>query len=330
VVSHPGAEMAARATGEATRMRESSSAPAIRPIDLAVPIAREVRPAIKHLPLLILGAGILAVNLAGFHYYALPLAERVRDPAHAWFRPTGLVGQSAGVIGFVMFLFLYLYPLRKRVRALAFLGGLSRWLDVHIVAGLTVPLIVAIHAGWRFDGLIGLGYAAMFLVSLSGIVGKYLYIRIPRGKSGLELTLAQIERERTDLTRRIAEETGLDPEEVSRDLSGRVGTEVPEGIARAFIRLLVCDFARWHAVGQLRRKWNRVGKDRGLDRAAVRNALRLARRQIAIAQRVRMLEATQRVFRFWHVAHRPLSVTAFAVVAIHVGVAVTLGVTWFW
>jgi hypothetical protein len=41
-----------------------------------------------------------------------------------------------------------------------------------------------------------------------------------------------------------------------------------------------------------------------------------------------MLQATQRVFRFWHVAHLPFAVTAFVAVTIHVVVVVTLGVTW--
>ena len=76
------------------------------------------------------------------------------------------------------------------------LGSLQRWLDVHIVAGLSVPLVGALHAGWRFHGLIGLGYLAMLAVSLSGIVGRYLYIHIPRGRSGLEMSLDEIERQR--------------------------------------------------------------------------------------------------------------------------------------
>jgi hypothetical protein len=51
---------------------------------------------------------------------------------------------------------------------------------------------------------------------------------------------------------------------------------------------------------------------------------------MALTQQVRMLDATQRIFRYWHIAHRPFALTALAAVVIHVVVVVTLGVTWFW
>jgi hypothetical protein len=38
-----------------------------------------------------------------------------------------------------------------------------------------------------------------------------------------------------------------------------------------------------------------------------------------------MLEATRRVFGYWHVAHRPFAVTALLAVLIHVVVAMTIG-----
>lgn len=72
-------------------------------------------------------------------------------------------------MAFAFFLFLWLHLLRKRLRWLAFTGSVGKWLDVHIVAGLAVPWLGAIHPGWRFVGLIGLGHSAMFLVALSGI-----------------------------------------------------------------------------------------------------------------------------------------------------------------
>ena len=38
-----------------------------------------------------------------------------------------------------------------------------------------------------------------------------------------------------------------------------------------------------------------------------------------------MLEATRRVFAFWHVAHRPVAITALLALLIHVTVAVAVG-----
>ena len=51
---------------------------------------------------------------------------------------------------------------------------------------------------------------------------------------------------------------------------------------------------------------------------------------MALAQQVALLAATHRIFRWWHVAHRPIAVTALIAVAIHVAVVVAVGATWFW
>jgi hypothetical protein len=257
----------------------------------------------------------------GLPYYLAPIGQRVRDPLHAWLKPSGYVGQSAGILALLLFVFMYLYPLRKRFRALAFTGALNRWLDVHIVVGLALPVLGAIHAGWRFQGLIGLGYVSMLLVSLSGFVGRYLYTRIPRSVSGLELDIAEIEQQREEALQQISRVTGMDAAEVRGALAPSVAEAGPTGLASTLVAMVSNDLAGWRAIRRLRREWRSP---------TLKQAVKLARREIALEQQVRMLEATRRLFRFWHIVHRPFSITAFIAVAIHVVVVVTLRVTWIW
>ena len=280
------------------------------------------------LALMISGFALLAVNLIGLSYYLLQIGERVRHPLHPWLKSSGYIGQTAGILAFAMFLVLYTYPLRRRFRVLAFTGPLNRWLDVHIVLGLLVPLLGAVHASWRFQGLIGLGYLAMLLVSLSGVVGRYLYTRIPRGRSGLELTRDEIERRRKELLQRVSSTTGID---VARlDSAMQPKTEARGAGIRATVSALIAnDLARWRLSRRLRREWRKAVGGR-VDSRALREVLHLARKEVARSQQARMLDATQRVFRLWHVAHRPFAATAFAAVVIHVVVVVMLGVTWLW
>jgi len=54
------------------------------------------------------------------------------------------------------------------------------------------------------------------------------------------------------------------------------------------------------------------------------------RREIALLQQTALIDATRRVFRFWHVAHLPVAVAALAAVLVHVTVVVAMGVTWLW
>ena len=270
-------------------------------------------------------AGVLVV---GQPYYGLPVAERVRHPFHVWLRPSGYVGQSAGIAALAIFVFLWLYPLRKKFRWLAFTGAVARWLDVHVAAALVLPLLVTIHAGWRFGGVIGLGFWAMMVVWSSGVIGRYIYARIPRSRSGVELDRNQITHERRRLLELIASETGLDIHLVERTLA----TDAPPaglGALATLRRMIADDRARRRAARRLRELCATRG-GRGRQGRHVSRAVALARQEMALTQQARLLDATHDLFRYWHVAHRPVAIGALVAVLVHVGVVVAVGATWLW
>jgi hypothetical protein len=280
--------------------------------------------------LLVLTLPLAVVNVLGVSYYAASRAGRVRHPWHALLRPSGAVGQSAGIIAFVIFIFLWLYPLRKKYRRLAFTGAVGRWLDVHVTSALLLPLLLATHAAWHSDGVIGLGLVAMLVVIASGVVGRYLYTRIPRARSGVELTRDDVAATRRDLMERLSESTGLAPDALEALLATDADDE-SRGLWAAFRRMIVNDLTRRRRCRELRRRWTALqGTRKSLAGRALDEAVALADREIALSQQARMLDATHRVFRFWHVAHRPFAVTALVAVMIHIVVVVSLGATWFW
>jgi hypothetical protein len=268
----------------------------------------------------------LGITLRFLPYYLLEPSGRVRDPLHSLLGPGRPFGLCFGLAGLGLFLFMWLYPLRKRARVLRRLGGLGPWLRVHILAGLTLPFVVAVHAAWRFTGLIGLGYAAMILVVLSGVVGRYIYSRIPRQRNGLELSRDEVANERRALLTRIAAEARLDPTEVEQALALGPPGGPRRGVAHVLFQMVADDLARRRALRDIRRRWAqpRPGSP-APDPRALRGTLRLARREIALSQQVRMLDATHRVFSWWHVAHLPVAITALLAILVHVTVAVLVG-----
>lgn len=273
---------------------------------------------------------LVAINIAGAGYYLSPASSRVRDPLHVWLRPSGYVGQSAGILALLVFVFLWLYPLRKKWKALAFTGSVGKWLDVHVTSALILPLLLALHAAWHSDGVIGLGLVAMLVVIASGIVGRYLYTRIPRTRSGVELTRDEVATQRRELVERLATTTGLPTDAVEGALDLDPERAAHESPLRVLRHLLTNDLMRWRRTRALRLRWAALAPgSRPLSREALRDAVRLAGREISLAQQTRMLEATHRVFRYWHVAHRPFAVTALVAVVIHVVVVVAVGATWF-
>lgn len=274
--------------------------------------------------------GLLAICVVGAPYYLEPMATRVRHPWHTWLKPSGYIGQSAGLLALTLFLFLWLYPLRKKFRWLAFTGAMSRWMNAHVLAALGLPLLVTVHAAWRFGGVIGLGFWSMMVVWLSGIVGRYLYARIPRGRAGVELTLEEITRRRASLLDQIAQQTGIARPTLEQVLAP-APTNGRLGVWGTFRRMIADDFARRAAERRLRRLWEASGpRRRAADRAMIGSVLRLARQEVSLGQQMRMLDATQAVFRYWHVFHRPVAIAALIAVLVHVAVVVGLGMTWLW
>lgn len=264
-----------------------------------------------------------AVTVWGWQYYVAPLGARLRHDLHGLLRPSGTVGLALGIVALAGFLFLWLYPLRKGLRALAWMGTLGDWLRVHIVFGLSVPLYAAVHAGWRFDGLIGLGYLSMFIVALSGLVGRYLYTHIPRSQSGVELSREEVANQRRSLITDIAAATGRPPLELESVMRVAGGASEALGPLGALRRLLQDDFERRRAISRLRLELAQPRPGRAaIDGRSLGRALGLARQELALSQQVRMLDATRRVFALWHVAHRPFAITALLAVSIHVVVAV--------
>lgn len=289
-----------------------------------------MRPRSRRWPIVawVLGIAVplTAINVIGMPYYVAPMAARVRHPWHSWLRPSGTVGLAAGIVAVVIFVFLWLYPLRKKYRQLAFLGSLGKWMDAHISAALALPLLLAIHSAWRADGLIGLGLLSMLVVIASGLVGRYLYVRIPRARNGVELTREEVANRRRELIGELAETTGLEVHVVERTLEFAPVGAAEESLPGIFRRLITDDLMRWRRAAALKRRWAAVAPTgQPLGRPALAEAVRLASQEMSLRQQTRMLEATHRVFRFWHVAHRPFAITALIAVVIHIAVVIAVG-----
>lgn len=287
------------------------------------------RPGQSLLPILIPVALLLGASVYGAPYYLANSSVRVRSPLHPWLRPSGYLGQSAGILALLIFLFLWLYPLRKSVSWLRWTGAMSKWLDVHVSVALILPVLTAFHASWRFDGLIGLGFWSMMVVCLSGVVGRYLYVHIPRSATGLELNAEEIAEERRELLLELARTARLPSPQVESLLRSDPTPCDGFGVLATLRQMVRDHWVRRRAARSLRRVCSQVPGSR-LDRKALRRVTRLASREMALTQQARMLTATRRVFRLWHIAHRPFAIAALVAVVVHVGVVVSLGMTWFW
>lgn len=52
------------------------------------------------------------------------------------------------------------------------------------------PILVLFHTTFKFGGIVSIAFWSMVIVVLSGVVGRFLYIRLPRDWQGREFTFA--------------------------------------------------------------------------------------------------------------------------------------------
>jgi len=108
--------------------------------------------------------------------------------------PGSSVGYALGLVGGIAMLFVLLYPLRKRVRFLRAWGATKHWFVVHMVCGIGGPLLVLAHSKFQVGSVnAAVALTCMLLVAASGIIGRFIYVRIHHGLYGTRATLHELQ-----------------------------------------------------------------------------------------------------------------------------------------
>jgi hypothetical protein len=278
-------------------------------------------------------AVILYVAVRGFSYYRLPLTERPFHPLHQQLRPAGETGIRLGVLSGILFLAIYVYPLRKRWKWLGRIGSTRHWLDFHIVMGLAAPVVVTLHSAFKFQGLAGMAYWIMMAVVASGVAGRYLYAQIPRSKSAAELTLAELEQMSADLSQELQGQNLVSDRDLQPLLVSARRDEVRRmSLWMALWQMLTLDLRRPFQMAALRRhgltpseRLMTLGGLLASSHQDLERTVAVARRHSWLTAKISFLERAGEVFELWHVVHRPFSYAFLVLAVIHVGMITLLG-----
>jgi hypothetical protein len=139
-------------------------------------------------------ASLVFLVYSGYSYYNTSIEERFFHTDHVLLKPSGMWGHGMGIAGsFCMLFGVVLYITRKRMRSLSQLGTLKHWLEFHIFLCTLGPILVLFHTSFKFGGLVAISFWSMVAVFLSGIIGRFIYIQIPRTIEGRELSLSEVQ-----------------------------------------------------------------------------------------------------------------------------------------
>lgn len=275
-------------------------------------------------------AGILYY---GLDYYLTSPMDRPYHPRHAMLRPGGLVGLSLGVFGVLLFLLIFMYPLRKHWKWMGKIGNSRHWLDFHIVLGLTGPVVIAFHASFKFGGVAGMAYWIMFAVALSGIIGRYVYAQVPRSMNSTEFSLQELKQRQDKLTAELAAQRVVRPGDLAILFRLPAAKYVErESLLRALCALLLIDLKRPFRVARVRRGalgfFGKVFSLFGVLSSRnhkVEHIISVAREQARLSKKLLFLAKSQQILHLWHVVHRPFSYSFAVLALVHIAIASLFG-----
>jgi hypothetical protein len=224
-------------------------------------------------------------------------------------------GYWMGVVGGVLMLLLFAYPLRKRWAWLAGKGKAKHWFVVHMVLGIFGPLLVLAHSTFQIGSVnAGVALFSMLIVSASGVAGRFIYLRIHRGLGGEKLTLEALRQTLGFTANSVRSQLHFAPlaEARLRALDVHAGAPGDRWVDH-LQRLLVLP---WHVRRERRlcqrevdRALRGVADQQNWGSATLRARRVRARRLVAdyttAVLRVAQLAAYTRMFSLWHVLHVP-------------------------
>lgn len=267
---------------------------------------------------------VLAPGVVGWDYYSKPLEERAFHEMHEQLKPTGFVGHGYGIVGSLFMLIgVGTYSLRKRVSWMQNLGKLRSWLRFHIFLCTTGPALVLWHTSLKFQGIVAVSFWSMVLVVASGVLGRYVYNRIPKTEDGKFRNVEFLRDEQRETRRRIGALIELSPDH-ERQLGLSAGALNLRSTWSALLEAI-----RFDVNGLVHARGDRAFfASRRLDSGVQEQLVPLLRDYRWKTRQQVLLEPLQRIFTYWHVFHLPLASLMFLILAVHVGVAIVFGYTW--
>ncbi len=273
---------------------------------------------------------VLAVALAGAYesfseVYApgrslLSLAHRygylksypiIYEPNKGIWHPLGWLGSGMMVV-------MMLYSVRKRLTLLSSLGSMRKWLSAHMFLGIMGPLLVTLHTTFKFHGIIATSFWCMIVTMVFGILGRYIYVQIPRSITGAELGVQDIDRMVENLNSQLSRYLESKSLQALFSSINTVDEKVKDlNPLGALLFMVKADVENIFKVNHLRRvlksKFNLHWKIR-------EEIVLLLKKKASLIRRRNLLAASHRLLHYWHVFHVPLAIVMFIIMFLHIAV----------
>lgn len=260
----------------------------------------------------------------GLSYYSTPVVERFYHDDHVQLKPSGSIGHGYGIIGTLLILIgVFSYIARKKMKSMAGFGRLKYWLEFHIFLCTLGPMLVLFHTAFKFGGLVSVSFWSMVAVVASGVIGRFIYIQIPRTIEGRELSLAEANALKRNMGEILISEHHLEKSLVTQ-LVGAL--EISPG--GQVSNRATSWWKGWNLVNKQMTSARQILKSAEIPNTDKKSLLKLFRQEIQLQQKIERLQFMQKIFRYWHVAHLPFAFIMLIIMVIHVVITLMFGYRW--
>jgi hypothetical protein len=291
--------------------------PRAEPQPRAVPLARAPAPQ-KSKSSLRMASVYVAVAAA------LVIGWATRDAG--LIEPDSDVSYWLGVTGGSLMLLLLLYPLRKHLARMRWMGPTRHWFKLHMTLGLVGPLLILYHCDFHFGATnSNVALICMLAVAVSGLVGRYIYAKIHHGLYGTKASLKELREELEDSQK--SRTPNLFPELFGRlqEITSTALT-APDSAWHGAGRALVWSVKKFyiqHSImrGVKRELRQRIAASPALaeHRAQIeRDARSFVGQHLAAVRKVAEFTFYERLFALWHVFHLPMFLVMVVAALVHV------------
>jgi hypothetical protein len=272
----------------------------------------------------ITAAVLVAILYYGLSYYSIGLEERYYHPLNKILKPSGILGHGMGIIGSLLIVIgVVTYMARKRYRFLSRIGILKHWLEFHIFLCTLGPILILFHTALKFGGLVAISFWSMVAVFLSGVVGRFIYLQIPRSIEGRELSLNEVRELKTDVAGLVRTTSNLD-EESYNIIADSIKRKIVIYHESALIRFINKKLEDRRSLLNVRK----VLRTHKVPKAEFRQIVSLLKDDIKLNRKIERLDSMQNLFKYWHVAHFPFALVMLIIMIIHVAVTIVFGYRW--
>ncbi|MBL4939774.1 MAG: hypothetical protein JKY16_05795 [Lutibacter sp.] len=250
------------------------------------------------------------LTYTGYSYYHTPLEERFYHPRYAWFKSSGIYGQGLGVFGTFFILFgVSIYIARKRYNFMVKQLRLKYLLEFHIFLCVLGPILILFHTAFKFGGIVSIAFWSMVAVVLSGVIGRYIYIQIPRTIEGRELSLGEVKNMKIDLASVFNDKFNLDKIIIDMviSLTSNKENEKNKFTVSGLRKTLISN---------------------NVPRKECAMILKMVKKEKSLSSKIARLQTMQKLLKYWHVFHLPFAIIMLVIVIIHIIVTLTLGYKW--